>query len=82
LMRSQHNLMGKRGFSKMGSRAGKPFRQISVKADSTLGVQEERLPSADRRKPKFVVSIPKELTDATPKPLRLAQTPQPDMCVE
>jgi len=35
---SQHNLMGKWGFPEMGSRAGKPLRQISAQADSTLGV--------------------------------------------
>ena len=82
LLRRQHNLMGKRSFPQVRRGACQPSRQISVQPNSTLGVQQQRLPGAHWRQPELVVSIRNELADAPSKATRFPQAPQPNMRIE
>src|ERR1019366_1433997 len=82
LLSGQHDLVGERRFPQRCSGLRQPLCQIEGEANSAPGIEQQRLPGRDGRKPQFIGGVPQLGSDARIEPGRCLQGPKPDVGVE
>src|ERR1019366_2050309 len=82
LLSGQHDLVGERRCPQRRSGLRQPLCQIEGEANSAPGIEQQRLPGRDGRKPQFIGGVPQLGSDARIQPGRCLQGPKPDVGVE
>ncbi len=65
LVCSDNDFVSQRSFAQMHSRVCHPIAKVAAQPNSTLGMQQQRFPGADRRQPQLVVHISQFVLYAT-----------------